>query len=149
MNTLNSSLKLLQTSNSIYNVFIYAGMHEHFWRDVKSLVRCRNRVPEMDLYANTVNCTSYRTEHKKYSVHSSSQKCQSLHQIGSAADCKFSTQSSIDKNVLSVSYHFQPQRFSKYSTKSLDAKICSISPSASQLNNNITRNSVTSNGQYV
>ena len=36
----NSFLKLLQTTNSIYNVFIYAGKHEGFWSEVLRLV-CR------------------------------------------------------------------------------------------------------------
>ena len=38
MYLVNSSLKLLQTSNSIYNVFIYAGMHKSFWISAKSIV---------------------------------------------------------------------------------------------------------------
>ena len=35
---INNALKLLQVSNSIYNVFIYGKMHHRFWNNVKTFL---------------------------------------------------------------------------------------------------------------
>ncbi|XP_057302814.1 type-1 angiotensin II receptor B-like [Hydractinia symbiolongicarpus] len=37
---INNVLKLLQVSNSIYNVFIYGKMHGHFWHNFKNILFC-------------------------------------------------------------------------------------------------------------
>ena len=41
LNYLNDLLKLLQTSNAIYNVFIYSGMNSKFRQKITSLFLCK------------------------------------------------------------------------------------------------------------
>ncbi|XP_047129762.1 formyl peptide receptor 2 [Hydra vulgaris] len=37
----NHWLRLLQTSNGIYNVFIYGKMHDYFWKSLQRMLNCR------------------------------------------------------------------------------------------------------------
>lgn len=68
----NDIAKILQVSNSIYNVFIYGKMHDQFWTVLKLVLTCQNKPSFIYSVKTTRNNSNTTRNNSSHYVRSSS-----------------------------------------------------------------------------